>query len=721
MVAARSLEDGKEGGAMRRGRHGSARAPTRAQSRDRSTGSRSHRMAKAVRHLGMWGRHLPRRDRGGESIALVVRRGAAWAALALVAIVASSATAGWYVVGPVRDRVDRADDVARLSAAVDVGVLDQEAGLRGYLLTRDNTFLQPYERGVISTTAALGDLATLVRPDPVLVERVKVVRDRVGQWQGQFAEPALSGARAISSPINPAALDAGKSVLDGYRSAQQRLVDSASEARSGALRDQRRVVVLVVGAQAALGVLAVLRMAACVHRVRADTTAAVRSLIVAVEGMARGDRSLLPEVRGPGELRQLAGSLASMAAALRRSDATARAQHERDRSRSERSYVLLEATRRIDVAPDAAAMASAIAATLVELARAERVAVWLAWGRGGDRWAQVAVAGTSDQEPPKDPRDCDECMAALSSMRLSGDERDDAGRRVAHGHVAVPLVSGQAVLGLAEVVVRSDCWLDADDLAALEEFLGHATQLLAGARRYEQLRLMLTSSADGVIGMDREGHGVYFNPAALKILGMTMASVSGRPVHDLLHRHRSEAEAQSCALREAIETQAARRRVDDVVQDDEGGARAIDWSLQPLHVQRQMVGYVMTVVEPSHHRPGLSSTSVVHDSSSVERPVIDLGDPEAVGIEALPPHVRALLQRVVSAVAEGRAPDAVAAAQGVLQVRSTSTALRSVVGALVAALESGDGAGAAEAMERVERTLAAAGQPLQRRDEGGAG
>ncbi len=55
---------------------------------------------------------------------------------------------------------------------------------------------------------------------------------------------------------------------------------------------------------------------------------------------------------------------------------------------------------------------------------------------------------------------------------------------------------------------------------------------------YRQQEILLNSVADGICGVDRHGLVSFANPAAGRLLGAPAASLTGKPVHELLHGSR---------------------------------------------------------------------------------------------------------------------------------------------------------------------------------------
>jgi len=62
-----------------------------------------------------------------------------------------------------RQIVDRIDPAALAARDVLASLVDQETGVRGYALSRDEQFLAPYEAGLLEERAAMRRLRALVR------------------------------------------------------------------------------------------------------------------------------------------------------------------------------------------------------------------------------------------------------------------------------------------------------------------------------------------------------------------------------------------------------------------------------------------------------------------------------------------------------------------------------------------------------------------------------
>ncbi|WP_330177421.1 sensor histidine kinase [Streptomyces sp. NBC_01498] len=192
----------------------------------------------------------------------------------------------------------------RLQAAL----LDQETGVRGYLLTRDEDALEPYRRGVADETAARARLVELIdgldRPEADLRD----VDDAAGRWRTEFATPALEGRPGD----DPASLAEAKRAFDRVRAAlaaqQDHLTEEQRKARaafSDARTDRDQALTAALGAFLLIGVA----MTVLVHFTVVRPLATVRT---ASRRVAGGDFDHAIPAHGPADLRTLAEAVEAM-------------------------------------------------------------------------------------------------------------------------------------------------------------------------------------------------------------------------------------------------------------------------------------------------------------------------------------------------------------------------------------------------------------------------
>ncbi|MCD2194924.1 ATP-binding protein [Actinomycetospora endophytica] len=210
------------------------------------------------------------------------------------------------------DLLDRLDpalvDVAQLNAAL----LDQETGIRGYVLGGQQAFLDPYTRGRDLEAQLAGDLRGLIGPAEGLGD-LEAVEARSAQWRASYADPAIAAMNARAPAPNA---DAGKVAFDGVRSSLTSLTtvltarrDAARQALDSAVGTLRLVTILVLVALA-LG-LAVLLL--WLRRVVVRPT---ERLAAEVRVVADGDLEWEVAVQGPREIAGLGRDVDAMRRAL---------------------------------------------------------------------------------------------------------------------------------------------------------------------------------------------------------------------------------------------------------------------------------------------------------------------------------------------------------------------------------------------------------------------
>ena len=196
-------------------------------------------------------------------------------------------------------------------------LVDQETGVRGYGITGDPRFLQPYTSGRSTEQAAAAELRTeLGRKQPLAGDLGRVERAAAG-WRASYALPLISRAR--SGPLSGrdlTLLDQSKNSFDHLRAlfavqnthlAAASHADQASLARARNVQDAVYVVILLafVLAAAALAVLLDRAVIRPLHRLRA-----------ASELVAEGDYTHHIRPTGPADLWAVSAAVEGMRSEL---------------------------------------------------------------------------------------------------------------------------------------------------------------------------------------------------------------------------------------------------------------------------------------------------------------------------------------------------------------------------------------------------------------------
>ena len=167
---------------------------------------------------------------------------------------------------------------------------------------------------------------------------------------------------------------------------------------------------------------------------------------------------------------------------------------------------------------------------------------------------------------------------------------------------AVPVRVGNKVLAVLEFYCHFMLREDQEAIAAIETVAASLGQMLARSRERgradeltRQQEILLDSVADGICGVDRHGLVSFANPAAGRLLGAPAPSLTGRPVHELLHGSARGAQkcGPDCALRRATERHVAAAGEDQVYRSD-GSPLPTEYFFTPILDHGRFSGSVLS-------------------------------------------------------------------------------------------------------------------------------
>lgn len=183
-------------------------------------------------------------------------------------------------------------------------MIDQETGLRGYLLIRDSTFLDPYQRGVDALAKNNETVAELIASDGALAPALLDMRLAQQAWTDRWAAMVVEGKAPVEQTALVSFLDEGRALFDVYRASEQKLIDLVEERRETA--QQRVSIAFSVGL--GLVIITASILAAGVARQRRTLSslvvAPVDDIVEVTDAIARGDLDARIDASGPAELRR---------------------------------------------------------------------------------------------------------------------------------------------------------------------------------------------------------------------------------------------------------------------------------------------------------------------------------------------------------------------------------------------------------------------------------
>lgn len=245
--------------------------------------------------------------------------------LLFVGIVAGVLALGMSMVLTLRDRDDAQERERKLSvgleriAQLSTAYADQETGERGYVLSEgDETFLEPYTRGVEAARALVGQLRADL-DTPSLRRELAGVTGAAAKWRSQTAAPEI--ALAQSGDVEGAAArvgtGVGKQLFDQVRGAQGRLaarVQAEQDRAEGHLDDIRSRLSVVF---AAIIAIAVIGAVVAGFLIRRWVTRPIDHLADEVRRMRAGALDSPIRITGPPEVASLALDVDAMRARIR--------------------------------------------------------------------------------------------------------------------------------------------------------------------------------------------------------------------------------------------------------------------------------------------------------------------------------------------------------------------------------------------------------------------
>ena len=217
-------------------------------------------------------------------------------------------------------------------------MINQETGVRGYLLSADKAFLAPYTEGVETYKTAFASVATLTADNPAQQERLRKLNDLAQRWRTDVAEREIALMESRDTQEQARALEtggAGKQQMDGFRRQVQEIIDvekallaTRSAERAEAVETTRLVTVVGAVGSAVIALVVAVMQSLGIGRPIARMTVAMRSL-------ASGDHSVAIPARGR---RDEVGAMAGAVQVFKDTAIEAerlKAQQEEDRKRAE--------------------------------------------------------------------------------------------------------------------------------------------------------------------------------------------------------------------------------------------------------------------------------------------------------------------------------------------------------------------------------------------------
>ncbi|MGY1644328.1 CHASE3 domain-containing protein [Geodermatophilus sp. SYSU D00703] len=223
-------------------------------------------------------------------------------------------------------------------AATDLTVafVDQETGQRGYLLTGDHTFLEPYDRGRADAESLEVRLTELLRDDATGLDLLRQVTAAAQSWDEQVAQPQIA-ARSLGAVPDDVQRDldtTGKALFDTLRERSDALTARTAQLTRVQLDHIAAAQAVANGVSIGALVVALTVALLTVPLLRRRLTRPLERLLTDVQAVAAGDHDRPISAQGAQELVTIAASVETMRQSVLR--------HSRERLAAQRQLTLHE-------------------------------------------------------------------------------------------------------------------------------------------------------------------------------------------------------------------------------------------------------------------------------------------------------------------------------------------------------------------------------------------
>ena len=184
--------------------------------------------------------------------------------------------------------IQHTNEVLGASNRVLLGMVNQETGVRGYLVSSDEAFLGPYREGQQLFEESLAQAKSLTADNPVQQKRLDDLHTLAMAWRANVAEKEIAlmqtpnqaeAARQMeASGAGKVSMDGIRKLVDELQSAERTLMDERSAAARAALASSDWTSIGGMAVMAAFAVLAGFALYRGIAAPIASTTSVMRTL-----------------------------------------------------------------------------------------------------------------------------------------------------------------------------------------------------------------------------------------------------------------------------------------------------------------------------------------------------------------------------------------------------------------------------------------------------------
>ncbi|WP_328903797.1 CHASE3 domain-containing protein [Streptomyces sp. NBC_00441] len=237
---------------------------------------------------------------------------------AFVLVVCGCVVAGGLVLAGISDRttelVDSIQPARSASFQLQNALLNQETGVRGYALTGDDSFLEPFAAGKKEETDRLARVRSAMDDEQPYSRDLDRIAAAVAEWRRVHADPLIADVRRDGPGTRSSAKTAeSKAAFDKLRQlygTQQARLDAARDRVRGELDDARHTRDRVLTALLIVFALCVIALSMLLQRTVGRPLSALAEASRRVRSSSFRRQRI--EVRGPADVRAVAAAVEDM-------------------------------------------------------------------------------------------------------------------------------------------------------------------------------------------------------------------------------------------------------------------------------------------------------------------------------------------------------------------------------------------------------------------------
>ncbi|TQS43858.1 sensor histidine kinase [Cryptosporangium phraense] len=198
---------------------------------------------------------------------------------------------------------------------MEAALLNQETGVRGYVLTKQTSFLGPYDDGRESETSNLKTLRTSAAGNAELLQDLDEVEAAADAWRSRYAEPLIAAVKA-GQPATAVQDDQGKALFDTVRKAIGAFQDDLTTIRNTTYDELQTAIKTLIAIAIAALLLLLLAGAILWRALRRWVLRPLADIGTETRAVVGGALTHQVRVEGPREITALAGHVDAMRSSL---------------------------------------------------------------------------------------------------------------------------------------------------------------------------------------------------------------------------------------------------------------------------------------------------------------------------------------------------------------------------------------------------------------------